>query len=206
MNNPPGLHQQRLDAVREILRQSGSGRVLDLGCGDGKLIHMLLKDPQFTEIVGMDVSRRTLDWAENRLGLSNMAVVDRRRVKLLHGSLVYRDMRLTGFEAAALVEVIEHLDPKDLEAFQNNIFGYARPGMVIITTPNREYNVRWMVLPAGDFRHHDHRFEWTRTEFQFWARRVAERFGYDVRFEPAGEEEPDIGPPSQIGVFTRAGL
>jgi len=75
----------------------------------------------------------------------------------------------------------------------------------VVTTPNAEYNVRWESLPAGRFRHRDHRFEWTRLEFQEWAGRVAERFGYTVRFVPVGPEDPEVGSPTQMAVFTRAG-
>ena len=58
-------------------------------------------------------------------------------------------------------------------------------------------------LPAGRFRHKDHRFEWTRAEFAAWAHTVGERFGYQVEFRPVGDEDPVVGPPSQMGVFTR---
>lgn len=125
------------------------------------------------------------------------------RITLLHGSLVYRDDRLQGFDAAAVVEVIEHLDPPRLAAFERVAFAFARPRMVAVTTPNAEYNVVWPTLPAGQFRHRDHRFEWTRAEFEAWGSRVAERFGYAVRFAPVGPAQPDVGSPSQMAVFAR---
>ena len=127
----------------------------------------------------------------------------RLRIRLLHGSLTYRDRRLEGFDAAAIVEVIEHLDPSRLRSFERVVFESARPGSVIVTTPNREYNVKFETLPAGKMRHRDHRFEWKREEFQAWGTGVAERFGYAVRFEPVGPEDADLGAPTQMGVFRR---
>jgi 3' terminal RNA ribose 2'-O-methyltransferase Hen1 len=198
-----GLHQKRLEAVVGLLEACNATRVLDLGCGEGRLIKLLLRKPQFKQIVGMDVSYRALEEAARRLKLSRMSDRQRQRISLLQGSLMYRDGRMDGFDAAAIVEVIEHLDPPSLATFERVVFEGARPEAVIITTPNREYNVKWKTMPGGKFRHPDHRFEWTRTEFQHWSRRVAERYGYEVRFLPVGPEEPDIGAPSQIGVFTR---
>ena len=123
------------------------------------------------------------------------------RIRLLHGSLMYRDKRLAGFDAAAVVEVIEHLDPPRLAAFERVVFEFARPGTVVLTTPNREYNVVWPSLPAGALRHEDHRFEWTRAEFRAWATGVAERFGYEVAFRSVGPEHEEFGSPTQMGVF-----
>jgi len=200
---PIRLHDRRLDLVAEVLHDAGAKRVVDLGCGDGKLLQRLLADRQFEEIVGMDVDSRSLEIARERLNLDRMAPKQRERIRLLHGSLLYRDRRLAGWDAAALVEVIEHLDPPRLAAFERVVFEFAHPDTVVITTPNREYNVRWPSLPAGRFRHRDHRFEWTRAEFQRWAEGVAARFGYAVRLLPVGEEDAEVGAPSQMGIFTR---
>ena len=197
------LNEARLGSVVAALRSAGARRVLDLGCGEGKLLQLLLKDPQFEEITGMDISLRSLDHAENRLHLDRLAPKQRERIKLLHGSLMYRDRRLEGYEAAAVVEVVEHLDQPRLAAFERVVFDFAKPGTVVVTTPNSEYNVRFETLPAGTFRHRDHRFEWTRTEFQSWAGGVAERFGYSVRFVPVGPEDHEVGPPTQMAVFSR---
>ncbi|MCB9453334.1 MAG: 3' terminal RNA ribose 2'-O-methyltransferase Hen1 [Anaerolineaceae bacterium] len=195
------LHDRRLEEVLNVLKQSGAQRVLDLGCGEGRLLKLLLRDKQFTQILGMDVSHRALENAVERLRLEQMPDFQRQRVELIHGSLMYRDSRLEGFDAAAVVEVIEHLDPPRLAAFERVLFEFARPGMVVITTPNREYNVMWESLPAGTFRHKDHRFEWARAEFQAWANGIGERFGYTVRFLPVGPEDETVGAPSQMGVF-----
>lgn len=197
------LNEQRLASVLTALKDSGAKRVLDLGCGEGKLIRQLLKEKQFPEIVGMDVSPRSLEIARERLHTERMSELQLERFKLLHGSLIYRDERLSGFDAAAVVEVIEHLDAPRLAAFERTVFEFARPKTIVLTTPNSEYNVKWETLPADKFRHADHRFEWTRAEFQEWANRVAEQHGYDVRFLPVGPDDPEVGSPTQMGVFER---
>jgi 3' terminal RNA ribose 2'-O-methyltransferase Hen1 len=197
------LNEQRLAAVVDALKASGAARVLDLGCGEGNLLRKLVREPQLTEIVGMDVAHRSLEVASERLKLDRMNERQRARIRLIHGSLMYRDSRLKGFDAAAVVEVIEHLDPPRLAAFERVVFGAARPGTVVLTTPNAEYNVRWPSLPAGRFRHRDHRFEWTRAELAAWAERVAETYGYTVRFAPVGPEDEEVGSPTQMAVFAR---
>jgi SAM-dependent methyltransferase len=197
------LNEMRLGTVLAVLKSSRAQSVLDLGCGEGRLLRMLLKERQFTRIVGVDVSHRALEMAVDNLHYDRLPALQKERFKLLHGSLMYRDERLAGFDAAAVVEVVEHLDPPRLAAFERVLFECARPGTVVLTTPNREYNVQWVTLPAGKFRHRDHRFEWTRAEFQAWANGVATRFGYNVRFLPVGPEDAAVGSPTQMGVFTR---
>ncbi|MBI5945476.1 MAG: 3' terminal RNA ribose 2'-O-methyltransferase Hen1 [Chloroflexi bacterium] len=197
------LHDQRMGAVMAVLKNSGVHRVLDLGCGDGRLLALLLEEKTFTDIVGMDVSHHSLEIAADRLHLENLPPMQKQRIQLLHGALTYRDRRLEGYEAAAVVEVIEHLDTSRLAAFERVLFEFAQPGLIVFTTPNAEYNVKFPSLSAGKFRHKDHRFEWTRIEFQTWANGVADRFGYRVRFLPVGPEDPIVGAPSQMGVFTR---
>ena len=197
---PVRLNALRLQAVLETLKHCGARRVLDLGCGEGKLLVMLMKDAHFEKLVGVDVSAQALEVAARRLHLDRYPK-RRERVSLLHGALTYRDDRLHGFDAAALVEVIEHLDAPRLRALERVVFAHARPGCIIVTTPNREYNVRFESLPAGNFRHPDHRFEWGRSEFRTWAEYVAAQFGYTVRFVPIGEADEALGPPTQMAVF-----
>jgi 3' terminal RNA ribose 2'-O-methyltransferase Hen1 len=196
------LRDQRLGVVQSVLRASGARRVLDLGCGSGALLQHLVRDG-YDQVVGVDVSVRALEIAATRLRLDEMHDAQRQRITLLHSPLTYRDKRLAGFDAAALVEVIEHFDPARLAAAEQNVFGSARPGTVVVTTPNAEYNVMWESLPAGEFRHRDHRFEWTRAEFASWAEGVAGRYGYSVRFLPVGPEDAEVGAPTQMAVFSR---
>jgi 3' terminal RNA ribose 2'-O-methyltransferase Hen1 len=203
LERPLSLNDQRLGTVLAALKGSDAKRVLDLGCGEGKLLRELLKDRQFEQIVGVDVSMRTLEIAKDRLRLERLPPVQASRIQLLHGSLIYRDKRIHGFDAAAVVEVIEHLDPPRLAAFERVLFEFARPQTIVLTTPNSEYNVKWETLPAGKFRHSDHRFEWTRAEFQAWGTRIAERFGYTVAFVPVGSVDELVGSPTQMGIFSR---
>ncbi|MBD1873803.1 3' terminal RNA ribose 2'-O-methyltransferase Hen1 [Nodosilinea sp. FACHB-131] len=203
LEQPISLNQQRLAAVVATLKASGAKRVVDLGCGEGKLLRSLLKDPSFEHIAGVDVSHRALERAQERLERSFLSPMQRSRLNLFQGSLTYRDERLSGFDAATVVEVIEHLDPDRLASLERVLFEFARPQAVIITTPNVEYNSRFAGLPAGTLRHSDHRFEWTRAEFQGWATQVAERFEYRVQFHGIGAEDPVVGTPTQMGVFER---
>ena len=203
MERKISLHDQRLGAVLAVLKASGAGKVLDLGCGEGRLLALLLKDRQFKHILGMDVSYRSLEIASSRLHLDRLPTMQRERIELVHGSLIYRDKRLAGYDAAAVVEVIEHLDPPRLRAFERAVFEFARPETVVVTTPNVEYNPKFETLPAGKFRHADHRFEWTRAEFEGWAGALGARFGYTARFLPLGDVDPLVGAPSQMAVFER---
>lgn len=197
------LSEQRMMAVLAVLRGAGATRVIDLGCGEGKLLQTLLTNTDCEQIAGMDVSSRALALAKRRLRLDRLPARQRARIKLFQGALTYRDQRLTGYDAACALEVIEHLEPSRLGAFERVLFEFARPPTVVITTPNTEYNVRFENLAAGRFRHGDHRFEWTREEFSRWATRVANRSGYAFRLLPIGPVDPAVGAPTQMAVFSR---
>jgi 3' terminal RNA ribose 2'-O-methyltransferase Hen1 len=203
LEKPISLNEQRIGAAIAAIKACGARRVLDLGCGEENLLRVLMKEKALTHIVGVDTSHRALEIANRRLRLERMPEKQRARLSLLHGSLTYRDARLGGFEAAAVLEVVEHLDPARLNAFERCLFEFARPQTVVLTTPNIEYNVRFENLPAGKLRHKDHRFEWTRAQFQAWGKSVSARFGYDVRFLPIGSDDAAVGSPTQMGVFTR---
>ncbi|GAB2675663.1 3' terminal RNA ribose 2'-O-methyltransferase Hen1 [Nocardia goodfellowii] len=199
----PSLAVARRAAVRAALGEEGARRVLDLGCGEGVLLRELLSDNMFTEIVGVDVSMRALNIAKRRLRLDRMPERTAQRLTLLQGALTYTDERLRGYDAAVLMEVIEHVDPPRLGALEHAVFGSAAPASVLVTTPNAEINVRFEGLAPGEFRHDDHRFEWTRAEFAAWAAGVAARYGYAVRYVPIGTPDPEFGPPTQMAVFTK---
>ncbi|MCG8311248.1 MAG: 3' terminal RNA ribose 2'-O-methyltransferase Hen1, partial [Cytophagales bacterium] len=195
------LHQQRLRKALQELKTSGAKSVVDLGCGEGKLLKILLKEKQFERILGMDVSYRTLEKAIERLHYDEMPPKQKERINLIQGALTYRDKRLEGFDAAAIIEVIEHLDLNRLKAFERVVFQFAKPKIIVLTTPNKEYNQLFETLASDSFRHVDHRFEWTRKEFIDWAKNVADSNDYLVEIKPVGEEKKNVGAPSQMAIF-----
>lgn len=197
------LNDERIGAVVAALGSSGARSVIDLGCGEGRLLEHLLSGTGLERVTGMDVSHRALERAARRLRLDTMTPRQRSRVELLQGSLTYRDRRLTGYDAATVIEVVEHIDPARLAAFERSLFHSARPATVILTTPNSEWNVRFPGVGAGGLRHRDHRFEWTRAGFREWAEGVAAGAGYSVEIAGVGPGDPDLGCPTQIAVFTR---
>ena len=197
------LRDQRIGAVLSVLRAAGARSVLDLGCGAGLLLRSLIKEPALERITGVDVSVGALDAAARRLNVEEMSPRQRERVTLFQGALTYRDARFEGYDAAVLMEVIEHLDAERLPALERTVFVAARPTTVIVTTPNAAYNVRFEGLPPGALRHRDHRFEWNTETFGAWANDVAGRTGYGVRFLPVGTVDPQVGPPTQLAVFER---
>jgi len=195
------LNALRLTSVVAALRSCGARRVIDLGCGEGSLLKLLLKEPQFTQLTGVDVSHAALERAGGRLRLERASDSMRERVQLFQGSLTYKDKRFAGYDAACAVEVIEHLDIPRLAAFERVLFEFAKPPVVVLTTPNREYNSKYENLNEGDLRHGDHRFEWTRAEFKDWAAKVADAFGYTVKISEIGGADAEYGAPTQMGVF-----
>lgn len=208
VNNPEApvsLAQRRLEAVLAAIAESGARSVVDLGCGEGTLLSSLLSDSRYERLLGVDVSMRALQLATRRLHLETLPGSKRRRIELAQSSVTYRDARVAGFDAAVLMEVVEHVDPPRLPALERAVLGHARPRLLVVTTPNAEYNVRFATLPAGTVRHHDHRFEWSRAEFRAWADDAALAHGYTVAFRSVGVEDDEVGPPTQMAIFTRGG-
>ena len=196
------LHRQRLLWAASSLSEHGATRVVDLGCGEAKLIRMLADQPEFTELVGADASAWSLKIAARRLKNSRSGKADE-RIQLVQTALTFRDERLEGYDAATLIEVIEHIEPERLDSLERVIFGCMRPRIVLLTTPNREYNVLYKGMAPGELRHRDHRFEWTRDQFTAWAAATAERHGYTVTIGGVGETDEKLGQPTQTGVFKR---
>lgn len=198
------LRVQRAEAVLRALKDCGAQRVVDVGCGPGALLRRLKQDPYFTQIIGTDVSARSLEQAARALNLDELSDRDRERIQLLHGSAVYRDDRLRGFDAVILMEVIEHVDLSRLPALEDAIFGAAAARAVIVTTPNSEFNAFYPNLAAGTLRHDDHRFEWTRAEFRQWAEAVAGTYNYDIEYRGIGGQSAQHGTATQMAIFRKA--
>ncbi|MFD0903639.1 3' terminal RNA ribose 2'-O-methyltransferase Hen1 [Actinomadura sediminis] len=199
------LAERRIRAVTDVLREEDADSVIDLGCGSGRLLARLLRDGSVARVAGADVSFRAVEHARRRLRLDRPGPSRARdRVgDLFQGALTYADDRFGGYDAAVLMEVVEHIDPPRLGAVEKVVFGHAAPRVVVVTTPNAEHNVRYEGLAPGAMRHPDHRFEWTRAEFRAWADRVAAAHGYRVRHVPVGDDDPEVGAPTQMGVFTK---
>ncbi|MBE9047767.1 3' terminal RNA ribose 2'-O-methyltransferase Hen1 [Pleurocapsales cyanobacterium LEGE 10410] len=202
IEKPISLNQQRMEMVVKTLQQHQVKRVIDLGCGEGKLLSYLLKHKSIEQITGVDVSYRALEIAKKRLRLDELPFHQQDKIQLIQGSLIYRDRRFNDYDAATLIEVIEHLDRDRLTALEKVVFEFAQPRLLLVTTPNIEYNVRFESLPAGKLRHQDHRFEWTRQEFQDWGNKVADRFNYQVTFQGIGDQDLEVGTPTQMAIFT----
>jgi 3' terminal RNA ribose 2'-O-methyltransferase Hen1 len=189
-----------METVVATLKANGVNKIVDLGCGEGKLLKLLLKEPTFQEILGMDVTYKSLEFARERV-LEKLPTHQKGRLQLIQGSLNYRDARIAGYDAATVIEVIEHMELDRLKAFERVLFEFARPKIAIVTTPNVEYNVKFENLPTGKLRHPDHRFEWTRAEFQNWAQLISDRYKYNVEFGSIGNVDPDVGSPTQMAIF-----
>jgi len=196
------LNAQRLGSVVAALKNSGAKSVIDMGCGSGNLLSLLVKERQFERIAGMDVSHLALEYAGEKLKSNSAGDVMRERVTLFQSSLMYKDPRFEGYDAACVIEVVEHLDIPRFAAFERVLFENARPHVVVLTTPNREYNVKYENLDENALRHSDHRFEWNRTEFREWASKAAGKYGYTVKFTEIGDTDEVLGGPTQMGVFT----
>ena len=196
------LHEERLRAVVAQLVDSGARSVIDLGCGAGSLLRRLMADPRFTRLVGVDCSAVALGEAERLL--AGLPGADGDRLSLEHGSLTDMEPPAERFDAATLVETIEHIEPTRLSSVERLVFEALAPPLVVLTTPNRDYNPLYG-FAEGEYRHPDHRFEWSAPRFRRWAEGVAGRHGYRAAFVDVGPTHAWLGPASQMGVFRREG-
>lgn len=191
------LHEERLSVVHDVVRQTGPGRVLDLGCGDGDLFVRLAAEPGIDELVGLDLCPASLARLRQRLAATEIRVP---RIDLRAASMTDPAPDLSGFDCAVLVETIEHIDPAHLSRLERSLFRAMRPATVVVTTPNAEFN-RLLGVPPHRMRHPDHRFEWSRAQFRRWCERSARDAGYTVRVEDIAGCHADFGGASQMAVF-----
>ncbi|PYF06198.1 3' terminal RNA ribose 2'-O-methyltransferase Hen1 [Ureibacillus chungkukjangi] len=177
--------------------------VVDLGSGEGKLSEKLGFIDGVKEILAVEPSESATLKALKRF---EKAAQDKNFVKprQIFGSLFYYDERLKGKDVLILCEVIEHIDEYRLPKIIQTILQDYRPRTLIITTPNQEYNEVYGM--GGDYRHPDHRFEWTREEFQTWCKTQNENHEYNIAFDGIGEEHELHGYPTQMCLFTRKEL
>ena len=199
------LNDMRLDAVKKAVIDSGATSVIDLGCGECRLTSLLLKEQQIKRIAACDVSVHTLEKASKRLRVDRMQPYLKDKLTLMQASLTYRDKRFEGYDCACMIEVIEHIEPIRIPAVERSVFEFASPHTVIVTTPNREYNANYENMQEDALRHHDHRFEWTRKEFEEWTGHICEKFGYSCEISGIGSVDEKLGTPTQMGVFTKNG-
>lgn len=199
------LNARRMEAVKRAVLASGATSVIDLGCGECRLTSLLLGEPQVKKVTACDVSVSVLEKAAQRLRLERMQPYRKNKLTLMQASLTYRDERFGGYDCACVIEVIEHIEPMRLPAFERSVFEFAAPRTVILTTPNREYNANYEHMQDNSLRHGDHRFEWTRAEFAEWTEHVCEKFGYACEISGIGDADEALGSPTQMGVFTKNG-
>jgi len=192
------LKELRLQAVHDAIRGSGARTVLDLGCGQGWLMERLAADTEIEYVLGVDCDDEVLAGASGR-----MPPPHRNRIGFEHTLFTWRCPAFTGYDAAVALEVIEHLEPAQLDAFADVLFDFARPPIAVLTTPNVEYN-QLFGLENGEYRLAEHKFEWTRSEFEAWSRDVAERYGYVFEVTPVGPEHLVRGAPTQLARFRLA--
>ena len=199
------LNTQRMETVKNAVLSCGASSVIDLGCGECRLTSLLLNEQQIKKVTACDVSVSVLEKAAQRLHLDRMQPYRKNKLTLMQASLTYRDKRFEGYDCACVIEVIEHIEPMRIPAFERAVFEFAAPKTVILTTPNREYNANYEHMQENTLRHGDHRFEWTRAEFKAWTEHICEKFGYTCEISGIGDVDEKLGTPTQMGVFTKNG-
>ncbi|XP_031499970.1 small RNA 2'-O-methyltransferase isoform X2 [Nymphaea colorata] len=227
--NPP-LSKQRLEFALTYIRESRASTLVDFGCGSGSLLDALFQhDTTLEEIAGVDISQKSLSRAAKTL-YSNLSRksglqlqhTNFKTVVLYEGSIIEFDHRLYGVDIGTCLEVIEHMEEEQACVFGNLVLSTFCPHILIVSTPNHEYNSilhrssTEMNISTDEaleeiaqaqpyrFRNHDHKFEWTRLQFNQWAVDLASRHNYSVKISGVGgaaDTEPGFA--SQIAVFQR---
>jgi len=201
----PNLNQTRLRAVLDEVLASGAKSVIDMGCGEGNLTRLLIREKQLTKVAAFDVSFTALERAKDKMKIDRLHEALQNKLELFQGSLTYRDKRFEGFNCACVVEVIEHMDESRISAFARILFEFSRPRTVILTTPNVEYNINYEHMKENSLRHGDHRFEWNRRQFTEWSQGICDKYGYEVEIKEIGGSDDENGTPTQMGVFMLCG-
>lgn len=194
------LNQQRLQVVAQVLEEYEVKRVLDLGCGVGLFLEMLATSNRYEMMVGIDFSKEALAEATNRFQ-RHLTPVQRNHIQLIQGLITCGDPRMLNCDAVVATEVIEHLDGPRRAAFEHVVFRYIHPKLVLITTPNAEYNSKLRLQTLNKLRREDHHFEWSRAEFHAWVTSLSLRYDYYTQRLSIGTEDPIVGAPTQMGIF-----
>uniref|UniRef100_H2YXS7 Small RNA 2'-O-methyltransferase n=1 Tax=Ciona savignyi TaxID=51511 RepID=H2YXS7_CIOSA len=204
----PKLYVQRYNKVLELLSRLRPEKVVDLGCAECKLINLLRHEDYVKEISGVDLDGSLLRGCSHKLDPQAYDFLNKRfnplTIRLYQGSVSEFDERLRNYDAVVSIELIEHLLPKTLEDFPQAVFGYINPKTVIISTPNADFNVLFGL--NGCFRHWDHKFEWTRKQFQSWCENICKDYQYSVEYDGVGvdpDKTQNFGYCSQFAIFTK---
>lgn len=219
----PPLSKQRVEFAVGCINQLHATSLVDFGCGSGSLLDSLLDHSTTLEkVAGVDISRKSLIRAakilHTKLSASPSRQKNIRSAILYDGSITGFDSRLREFDIGTCLEVIEHMEEDQACLFGDVVLSFFCPGVLIVSTPNYEYNpiLQKSTMPGKEddsedkptsskFRNHDHKFEWTRQQFQCWANNLATRHHYRVEFSGVGgSADVEPGFASQIAVFKRA--
>ncbi|XP_065368052.1 small RNA 2'-O-methyltransferase [Calliphora vicina] len=212
--DPPVYEQRYTTAVRIIedpLWEQPLKKVVDFGCAELRLLPLLRRIPHVEHILEVDIDAELLKVHQQKaIPLISDYLKKREsplRVEVLLGSITDAVEQLYDVDAVIALEIIEHLHKEVLDKVPENIFGFIQPKLAIFSTPNSEFNVLFGPMLENGFRHHDHKFEWTRKEFQSWAHDICKTYSnYSVSFMGVGKAPPQnkkLGYSTQIAIFAR---
>ncbi|XP_060071908.1 small RNA 2'-O-methyltransferase-like [Ylistrum balloti] len=208
MFDPP-LYVQRYSFLADKLNSLNVHSVVDFGCAECQLSRYLADIASVQRIALVDMNRPLLQTHKYNIKPAIYHFLDKRNhlltIQIYHGDATVVDMRMLGYDAVSMIEFIEHLCPEDLHKVCNTVFHELQPRIIVVTTPNFEYN---QLFPddGQTFRHCDHKFEWTRKEFQSWGNLQAGIHGYTVHYTGIGDppqEKSHLGHCSQAAIFEK---